>query len=332
MLKVKNLKTVFKVGDKSTVAVDGISFDVPKKSIVGIVGESGSGKSVTALSILDLLPNNGKVENGQIIYQDQNLQNLTKKEMQKIRGSEIGLIFQNPLASLNPVFSIGNQMIETILLHQDVNKKEAKALAIELLKKVNIPDPEHRINDYPHQFSLGMCQRIMIALTLSMKPTLLIADEPTASLDVTIQAQILDLLMKIKDEFDMSILIISHDLGVIAQFCDYIVVMYLGKIVEKGVPKEIFSNPQHPYTKALISAIPKPDPSAKTPVSLLRGDVPSTMNVPKGCHFHPRCPNVMPECSALIPTLEKVKNGSEVACLLYQIYPSEVVSNAKADD
>jgi len=222
LLKVTDLKTTFLSGKQKTIAVNGISFEVPEKSIVGLVGESGSGKSVTAFSILNLLPPNGTLESGDILWKGRNTKTFTKNEMQQFRGKEIGLIFQNPMASLNPVFTIGNQLIETLRLHQNLDKAAAEKEAIVLLKKVQIPDPENRLQNYPHEFSLGMCQRVMIAITLAMKPKLIIADEPTASLDVTIQAQILALLNSLKEEYSLSILLISHDLGIIAQHCDYI--------------------------------------------------------------------------------------------------------------
>jgi oligopeptide/dipeptide ABC transporter ATP-binding protein len=314
MLKVKNLKTTFQVEEKTVKAVDGISFEIPKKTVIGLVGESGSGKSVTALSVMNLLAANGQIAEGEIFWQKKDLLKLPKKEMQLVRGAEIGLIFQNPLAALNPVFSIGNQMIETIMLHEEVNKKQAHEIACDLLRKVNIPDPKARLKDYPHQFSLGMCQRIMIALTIAMKPKLLIADEPTASLDVTIQAQILELLAKLKEELEMSILFISHDLGVIAQYSDYILIMYLGKIVEEGYTKDIFHNPKHPYTQALINSIPVPDPDKKTVVKVLKGDAPSPVNIPTGCRFHTRCPKAQDICREKEPELKKV-GEAKVACL-----------------
>ena len=258
MLEVKNLRTVFKNQDQDIVAVNDVSFTIPDNQMVGLVGESGSGKSITALSIINLLPPNGYITNGEINWNGQDLLSLTESEKRYIRGREIGLIFQNPLAALNPVFTIGNQMVETIKLHHGVATAEAKDLAIDFLKKVKIPDPHIRINHYPHQFSIGMCQRIMIALTLSMNPTLLIADEPTASLDVTIQAEILDLLNELRNEYKLSILFISHDLSVVAQHCDHILVMYLGNLVEEGNPDQIFKSPQDPYTQKLISSIPIP--------------------------------------------------------------------------
>ena len=315
MLKVKKLITQFKVGKNVLSAVDGIDFDVDNQKMVGIVGESGSGKSVTALSIMQLLPNNGSIVSGDILWNDLSLPCASPKEMRAIRGSEIGLIFQNPLAALNPVFTIGNQMTETIRLHDRVDQKQAEVTAIELLRKVSIPDAETRLNDYPHQFSIGMCQRLMIAMTIAMKPKLLIADEPTASLDVTIQAQILALIDSLRVELNMAVLMISHDLGVIAQYCDEILVMYLGKIVEKGTPLQIFKSPQHPYTQALISAIPNPDPSQKHRPELLTGDIPSPLHLPKGCRFHTRCPKVMPQCLDSEPPLLDA-NGAQSACWL----------------
>ncbi|MFC1771365.1 ABC transporter ATP-binding protein [Candidatus Margulisiibacteriota bacterium] len=317
MLEVKNLSTEFTVGENRIKAVDNISFEIPPQTVVGLVGESGSGKSVTSYSILNLLAANGRITAGKVLWKGEDLCSQPEKKLREIRGPEIGLIFQNPLAALNPVFTVGNQLMETLRLHQKIDENQAKMQAVELMRKVSIPDPEQRIKDYPHQFSMGMCQRIMIALTICANPQLLIADEPTASLDVTIQAQIIDLLKKIKQELQMSMLFISHDLGVIAQICDYILIMYLGKIVEKGHPKDIFYNALHPYTKALISSIPVPDPTIKTEYRPLKGDVPSVLNLPKGCRFHPRCPHAMPKCSQEEPFLKKHKD-SEVACFLYE--------------
>jgi peptide/nickel transport system ATP-binding protein len=320
MLEVRNLKTTFQVNDHTVTAVDNVSFTVDKNQFVGVVGESGSGKSVTMLSLMDLLPHNGKIEQGQAIWKGQDLLALSTQERRQYMAKEnakMGLIFQNPMAALNPVFTIGNQMIETIQIHQKVDKSEAKSIAIELLRQVNIPDPEKRINTYSHELSLGMCQRVMVALTLAIQPALLIADEPTASLDVTIQAQMIDLIQSIRQSHQMSILMISHDLGLVAQHCDYIYVMYLGRIVESGTPEALFLSPKHPYTQALISSIPNPDPRVKTKPQLIQGDVPSPLNIPSGCRFHPRCSQAMPECSKITPQMKKIEENW-VECLLYK--------------
>ncbi len=256
MLNVSNLKVTFQLEHTTVEALKGVSYQLQQGKTLGIVGESGSGKSVSALALLGLLPPTATVS-GDITFLDQSLLQLQPKQWQQIRGSQIGLIFQNPLAALNPVFSIANQMIETICLHQGVTKQVARNQAIELLDRVKIPQAASRIDDYPHQFSIGMCQRIMIAMTLSMKPTLLIADEPTASLDVTTQKEILELIDELKQDYQMTVILISHDLAVVSQRCDDVIVMYLGDIMEQGSPQRIFTNPQHNYTKRLIEAIPK---------------------------------------------------------------------------
>ncbi len=256
MLNIRNLDVQFKLDGNILHAVKGISFDVKPGQSIGIVGESGSGKSVSAMAIMGLLPTTAKVS-GDILFNDISLPSLSEKEYRQIRGKKIGYIFQNPLAALNPVFTIANQMIETIQLHHVMTKDAARDYAINLLHRVKIVDPEKRIDDYPHQFSIGMCQRIMIAMTLSMKPDILIADEPTASLDVTTQKEILELIDELKQEYNMAMIFISHDLAVVAERCDYVAVMYLGQIVEQGKPNEIFTNPTDEYTKLLINAIPK---------------------------------------------------------------------------
>lgn len=315
MLNVENLSIAFESSQGKLQAVDDISFCVNNQEILGLVGESGSGKSVTALSILNLLSKDAILSAKTLSFRDKNI--LDPTQIKKIRGRDIGLIFQNPLAALNPVYTIGNQLIETIQLHQGLQHQDAKKTAIDLLEKVKIPDPEKRLESYPHHFSLGMCQRVMIAITLAMKPSLLIADEITASLDVTIQAQILALLNELKTEFKMSILMISHDLGVIAQHCDRIMVMYLGKIVEEGRPHDIFKNPQHPYTQALIASIPSADPDQSYQPTLIKGDIPSPLNIPKGCRFHPRCPKVKTICKEKEP-LFKDNAERRVACWLFE--------------
>lgn len=317
MLKVENLSTTFAVDNTTLKAVDGVSFEINDGEVVGLVGESGSGKSITALSLMGLLPENGTIKTGSVQFKNKELTTLSQKELRTIRGSEIGLIFQNALSALNPVFTIGNQMTETIMLHHTVTKEKAKDMALSWLNKVGISDPERRLNQYPHECSLGMCQRIMIALTLSMNPSLVIADEPTASLDVTIQAQILDLLKSLKSEYNMSVLMVSHDMGVIAQHCDRVMVMYCGKIVESGKTEDIFASPKHPYTQALLSSIPIADPKAKQTPTLLSGDIPSPMNLPTGCRFHPRCPQAKPECATTTPPLQT--SGSQTfECILTQ--------------
>ena len=256
MLVIRNLDVKFNVNGTSVHAVNGISYDISPGQSMGIVGESGSGKSVSAMAIMGLLPSSAQI-NGDIRFHGQSLRSLPEDHYRKIRGKKIGYIFQNPLAALNPVFTIANQMIETIQLHHDLSKDAARELAIDLLNKVKIVDADRRIDDYPHQFSLGMCQRIMIAMTLSMKPELLIADEPTASLDVTTQKEILELMDELKEEYNMAMMFISHDLAVVSERCDTVGVMHLGHMVEMGSPKDIFTSPKNEYTKTLIDAIPK---------------------------------------------------------------------------
>ncbi len=255
MLSIRDLNVKFKSDHQIIHAVNGISYDVKPGQSIGIVGESGSGKSVSSLAIMGLLPSTALVS-GDILFHNTSLLTLPEKEYRHIRGNKIGYIFQNPLAALNPVFTIANQMIETIRLHHSYTKEAARSYAIDLLNKVKIVDPQKRIDDYPHQFSLGMCQRIMIAMTLSMKPELLIADEPTASLDVTTQKEILELIDSLKSEYNMAMIFISHDLALVAERCDHVAVMYLGNIVEQGAPKDIFTAPKNSYTKLLIDAIP----------------------------------------------------------------------------
>lgn len=314
MLEVKNLTTDFVEGKHRLRAVDGVSFEVRPNEVLGLVGESGSGKSVTALSAMNLVPGNAEVS-GSVLWNGTDVLTMSPDAHRRFLGRDVGMIFQNPLASLNPVFTIGSQLIETIRLHQHVSAEQAKHIATELLSKVKIPDAHDRLNDYPHQFSLGMCQRIMIALTLAMKPRLIIADEPTASLDVTIQAQVLALLNGLRDDYQLSILLISHDLGIIAQFCDRILIMYLGRIVESGTPQQIFKAPAHPYTQALIGAIPVPDPDRRMRPSVIEGDIPSPSHLPSGCRFHPRCPMASEVCRVTDPQLALFQDGHSVACL-----------------
>ena len=318
VLDVKGLKTVFKTEDGLITAVDDVSFSVSAGRTLGIVGESGCGKSVTSLSIMRLIPNPpGKIESGEIYYKGKNLLNLDSGEMRKIRGNEISMIFQEPMTSLNPVFTIGNQICEAIELHQKLSKSEALDKAVEMLRLVGIPSPEKRVHDYPHQLSGGMRQRVMIAMALSCNPQVLIADEPTTALDVTIQAQILDLLKELQNKVGMAILLITHDLGVVAEVCDEVIVMYAGKVVEQGSVKEIFTNPKHPYTKGLLNSIPtlSKDPTGKVKKNRLEtipGIVPNLLHLPKGCRFQERCTYMQDACRTSEPELRKINSKDNV--------------------
>lgn len=312
VLEVKNLETSFKSEYGTIKAVDNVSFDVYKGKTLGIVGESGCGKSVTSLSIMRLIPNPpGKITGGEILYKGNNLLNYTPEQMRKVRGNEISMIFQEPMTSLNPVFTIGNQICESISLHQDLSKSETKNKAIEMLKLVGIPAPEKRVLDYPHQLSGGMRQRVMIAMALSCNPNVLIADEPTTALDVTIQAQILDLLRDLQQKVGMAMILITHDLGVVAEVCDDVAVMYAGKIIEQGVGREIFKNPKHPYTRGLLNSIPTltKDPTGKVKKNRLEtipGIVPNLLYLPQGCRFQERCTFVEDKCKGIEPELRVI--------------------------
>ena len=300
LLSVRNLKTHFYTEDGIVPAVDGISFDLERGGTLGIVGESGCGKSVTSLSIMGLIPSPpGKIVDGEILFEGRDLTKLSEAEMRKIRGNEISMIFQEPMTSLNPVFTIGNQIMEAIMLHQKLDKAAARKKAIEMLSLVGIPSPEKRIDEYPHQLSGGMRQRVMIAMALSCNPKLLIADEPTTALDVTIQAQILDLMRDLQKELGTAIIMITHDLGVIAELVDQVVVMYTGIIVERGDVETIFANPQHPYTQGLLASIPRLDMDVER-LQAIPGSVPTPGNFPKGCGFHPRCPYAKDICEASV--------------------------------
>jgi len=309
LLELKNLKTFFINKERTVKAVDDVSFEIPKKSTFGLVGESGCGKSITAKSILRILPRGGEIISGDIIFKGQNLIDLNKEEMRKIRGNEISLISQEPLSALNPVYPVGFQIMEAIMLHQNLKKKEAKKLAIKMLELTKIPDAEKRINEYPHQMSGGMMQRVMIAMALSCNPSLLIADEPTTALDVTVQSQILKLMNNLRERIDTSILLITHDLGVIAEVTDNVAVMYAGKIVEIGTTREIFKQPMHPYTQGLLESIPKRGEEALTSIG---GVVPNLANLPKYCSFYSRCNEKTKDCKKGIPHLNG--NGHKVRC------------------
>lgn len=325
LLEVKNLKTYFYLDEGIVKAVDGVSFDIKREKTLGVVGESGCGKSVTALSILRITGARSRIVEGEIIfYRDgDSVIDLAKlqpesEEMRSIRGKEISMIFQEPMTSFSPVHTIGDQIMEAIILHQKVNKKEARERAIEMLRRVKIPRAETVIDAYPHQLSGGMRQRAMIAMALSCNPKLLIADEPTTALDVTIQAQILDLIQELQKSFGMAVMIITHNLGVIAEMAKDVVVMYLGKIVESASVEEIFYNPLHPYTRALLESIPKIGKKEKKRLKAIKGIVPDPYNLPTGCSFHPRCPEYMKGvCNKEVPELKEIKPGHKVSCLLY---------------
>jgi peptide/nickel transport system ATP-binding protein len=316
LLEVKNLQTQFRVKGGLVNAVNGVDFEVDKGEVLAIVGESGSGKSVTSLSILNLIPNPpGKVIGGEILFKGEDLLKKSKKEMQDIRGDKISMIFQEPMTSLNPVLTIGKQISETIIRHQKLKKSEAIAQAVKMLELVGIPTPQKRINDYPHQLSGGMRQRVMIAMSLSCNPELLIADEPTTALDVTIQAQILDLIVNLKDRLNTAILLITHDLGVVAETADKVVVMYCGKIVEKATSLQLFEKPLHPYTEGLLLSIPKVDEKVDE-LFMIPGMVPNPLNMPKGCSFSDRCSKCMNICKEKEPELVEYE-GRKVRCFLY---------------
>ncbi len=318
LVTIDRLKTYFYTDDGVVKAVDDVSMVIPKARSLGLVGESGCGKSVTALSIIRLIAPPGKIAGGTITMQDDNgateLTALTEPDMREVRGAEISMIFQEPMTSLNPVFTIGNQIIEAIRLHQHVGKAEARQIAVEMLAKVKIPEPEKRITEYPHQFSGGMRQRAMIAMALSCNPRLLIADEPTTALDVTIQAQILDLLRELQASEGMSILIITHDLGIIAEMADDVVVMYASKVVEYAPVEELFGNPLHPYTHGLFKSKPRMGQSKEEKLDTIEGMVPSPLRFPKGCKFHPRCPHCQERCKKEEPELREIAPGHPVRC------------------
>ncbi len=318
ILEVNNLKTYFKTDEGIVKAVDGISFDIKEKETVCIVGESGCGKSVTALSIMRLLPKPaGFIAGGSIIFDETNLLDLSDEQMRSIRGHKISMIFQEPMTSLNPVYTVGEQIMEVLVLHKKLSKRHAKQEAIRMLKVVGIPEAEKRINEYPHQLSGGMRQRVMIAMALACNPKLLIADEPTTALDVTVQAQILDLMNDMKDQFGSAIMFITHDLGVVAEMAQRVVVMYAGLVVEKADVKAIFKDPLHPYTIGLLRSIPRLDENKKR-LDIIPGVVPNPLEFPTGCRFHNRCDRATKRCEHENPPLFKTKDGREVRCWLYE--------------
>lgn len=316
LLEVKNLRTEFKLKRGTVRAVDDISFSIDKGEILAIVGESGSGKSVTSLSIMGLLQKPGRVAGGEILFNSRDLNKLSQKELQKIRGNKISMIFQEPMTSLNPVWRIKDQIMENIMTHTKLSKKEALARTVEMLDTVGIPSPAERAHDYPHQMSGGMRQRVMTAMALSCEPELLIADEPTTALDVTIQAQILELLYRMREKFHMAVLLITHDLGVVSEAADRVIVMYCGKIVEEADVKSLFTQPMHPYTKGLLQSIPQIDDDSDQRLYMIKGMVPNPLHMPSGCSFSDRCDSCMERCTKEMPALQEI-DGHKVRCFLY---------------
>ena len=324
LLQIEDLSTFFHTEENIVKAVRNVNLTIHKGETLALVGESGCGKSVTALSIMRLISTPpGRFESGRILFKGQDLLQASEAEIQNIRGNEISMIFQEPMTSLNPIFTIGDQIMETIRLHQDKTESQARELALQVLRQVAIPSPEIRIDQYPHELSGGMKQRVMIAMAIICRPALLIADEPTTALDVTIQAQILDLLDQLRKETQMAILLITHNLGIVAQYADRVAVMYSGKVVESAPVEELFFSPAHPYTCGLLNSVPKDSPSTK--LETIPGSVPHPAYLPEGCAFHPRCAEKLDKCLKMIPPLESLDSGNphQTACWLHERLPTE---------
>jgi len=317
---VEDLRVVFGPPGREQVAVDGVSLTLGPGEVLGIVGESGCGKTLTALSILRLIPNPpGRIAGGQILFRGQDLAHASEKAMNQIRGKEISMIFQEPMTALNPVFKIGEQIGETMRVHDGLTRAQARSGALQMLERVGISNPAQRLGQYPHELSGGMRQRVMIAIALACRPQILIADEPTTALDVTIQAQILLLLRELQSELGMAVVLITHDLGVVAQVVDRVAVMYAGRIVEEGSATAVFERPSHPYTRLLLESIPTLD-QQQDRLQTIPGMVPSLSNLPTGCRFHPRCPDVRPACLAAAPASFEVAPGHRAACIAVNSY------------
>ena len=320
LLEVKNLQTHFPTRGGLVKAVNDVSFYINEGELVGLVGESGCGKSITALSIMRLISPPGKIVGGSIEFKGEDLLKASEDRMREMRGDDVSMIFQDPMTSLNPVYTVGEQIAEALRLHRGLNKKDAWIAAAEAMKEVSIPDPSRRVNDYPHQLSGGMRQRVMIAMALACNPELLIADEPTTALDVTIQAQILELLTELRQTRKLAVLLITHDLGVVAEVADRVCVMYTGRIVEESDVDELFEQPKHPYTQGLLKSVPKLrgiGEAKETRLSTIEGTVPSPTNLPRGCHFAPRCQYRMDVCTEGVIPLYELKNDVKVRCVLY---------------
>jgi len=322
LLEVNNLRTYFPTRRGLVRAVDGVSFYLDRGELLGLVGESGCGKSMTALSVMRLIAPPGKIVEGEILFDGQDLLKLSDAEMRQMRGDDIAMIFQDPMTSLNPVFTVGEQIAEALRLHRKLSRKEATRAAIEAMREVAIPDPARRIDDYPHQLSGGMRQRVMIAMALACNPKLLIADEPTTALDVTIQAQILELLDELRKQRELAVLLITHDLGVVAEVADRVAVMYTGRIVEESPVDELFARPKHPYTEGLLRSVPKltsEHVARKERLETIDGTVPRPTDLPRGCHFAPRCSHRMPRCTEEEIPLYQLEKGVQVRCVLYDL-------------
>jgi peptide/nickel transport system ATP-binding protein len=335
LLEVRHLQTHFRTRAGLVRAVDDVSFHLDHGELLGLVGESGCGKSITALSIMRLIAPPGKIVAGEIVFDGKNLLALPEAEMRDIRGDDIAMIFQDPMTSLNPVFTIGEQIAEVLRLHRKLPRREARRAAIEAMREVAIPDPARRADDYPHQLSGGMRQRVMIAMALACDPKLLIADEPTTALDVTIQAQILELLNELRKTRQLAVLLITHDLGVVAEVADRVAVMYTGKIVEQSPVEELFARPRHPYTEGLLRSVPKltaEDVAKAERLETIEGVVPSPTNLPPGCHFAPRCKYRMPRCVEAEIPLYDLDGGIKVRCVLYDLAASVVADHQSRPD
>jgi peptide/nickel transport system ATP-binding protein len=322
VLEIKNLVVRYDTDFEKVQAINNISLTINKRGNLGLVGETGAGKTTTALSIMGLVPSPpGKIINGEILFNGEDLLKKTEKEMRKIRGNQISMIFQDPMTALNPVLTVGEQIMEVILLHNKISKLEAVKRAADMLEVVGISN--ERYNEYPHQFSGGMKQRVVIAIALACNPSLLIADEPTTALDVTIQAQVLEMMNSLKTKFDTSMLLITHDLGVVAEICDSVAIMYAGEIIEIGDIHEIFENRKHPYSLGLFNSIPNLDSDVER-LEAIRGIMPDPTNLPSGCKFHPRCPKCMTKCKTIIPKSTETTPGHYVRCLLYEETEEEI--------
>ncbi|HZS14950.1 MAG TPA: ABC transporter ATP-binding protein [Candidatus Dormibacteraeota bacterium] len=333
LLSVEGLRTHFFTNDGTVKAVDGVNFSLRERETLGVVGESGCGKSITALTIMRLLSRPGRAVAGRVMFQGRNLLEISEEEMEDVRGNDIAMIFQEPMTSLNPVFRVGDQILESIQRHLGYDEAAARDRVAQLFRQVGIPSPERRIRDYPHEMSGGMRQRVMIAMALACKPRLLIADEPTTALDVTIQAQILELIKELKESENMAVIMITHDLGVIAEVADHVAVMYAGKVVEDAPAEELFASPKHPYTQGLLNSIPSPDKLGRR-LDVIRGVVPHPLNLPPGCSFAPRCPHRFADgtCDAAFPALAPTSKTHRVACYLYTKEQDEVRSDSMVVD